>query len=172
MRKSYIDPMPQFFDRYINLVEDDEIVVSLKKYLGELNTLDIKRLEALKDNVYAPGKWTIKDIFQHLIDNERIQSYRALRIARNDTTVLPGYDQNLLAQNTNSSQQSLQSLIDEYIHLRQSSIIMFKNFTDEMLMRKGICAEVEISVLALGFQLCGHQIHHFDVISKHYLPLL
>ena len=172
MKKSDINPMPQFFDRYINLVEDDEIVDSLYNHLDKLKTTDLKELEALKDRVYAPGKWTIKDIFQHLIDNERIQTYRALRIARNDKTVLPGYDENLLAQNTNTKQQSLKDLIEEYKLVRQSSIILFKGFTDKMLMRKGICNSIEISALGLGFQLCGHQLHHFNVVKERYLPLL
>jgi hypothetical protein len=172
MKKSDINPKPQFFDRYINLAEDDEIVASLEKNLKVLNNLDMEQLEELGDKVYAPGKWTIKDIFQHMIDNERIQTYRALRFSRNDKTVLPGYDENSLAQNTNATQQSLKSIIDEFKLLRQSSIALYKSFSDEMLLRTGICFQVEISVLALGFQLSGHQIHHLEVIRERYLPLL
>ncbi len=172
MKKSDINPMPEFFDRYINLAEDEEVIVSLERNLKALETLDVKQLNTLGDKVYAPGKWTIKDIFQHLIDNERIQSYRALRIARNDKTIMPGYDENLLAQNTTASQQTLQSLIEEFKLVRKSSIVLFKRFTDEMLQRKGVCSGIEISVLALGFQLSGHQIHHLKVIRERYLPLL
>jgi hypothetical protein len=172
MKKSDIHPMPKFFDRYINLAEDDEIVLSLEKNLLVLDNLNMEQLKALGEKVYASGKWTIKDIFQHLIDNERIQTYRALRFSRNDKTVLPGYDENLLTKNTNTSQQSLQSIIEELKLVRQSSILLYKSFSDEMLLRTGICFQVEISVLALGFQLSGHQIHHLNVIRERYLPLL
>src|ERR1700751_2073944 len=163
MKKSDIHPMPKFFDRYINLAEDEEPVSSLERSLQALDKLDMEQLEALGDKIYAPGKWTIKDIFQHLTDNERIQSYRALRFSRNDKTVLPGYDENLLAQNTNTTQLSLQSIIEELKLVRQSSIALYKSFNDEMLLRSGICFQVEISVLALAFQLSGHQIHHLNV---------
>ncbi len=172
MKKSDINPMPQFFDRYINLAEDEEIVSSLEKNLKVLENLNMAELEAIDDKVYAPGKWTIKDIFQHLIDNERIQTYRALRFSRNDKTVLPGYDENSLAQNTNATQQSLENILAEFKLIRQSSIALYKSFNDEMLLRTGICFQVEISVLALGFQLSGHQIHHLAVIRERYLPLL
>jgi hypothetical protein len=164
--------MPEFFDRYINLAEDEEIIQSLENNLSVLKYLNVQQLTALGDRVYLPGKWTIKDIIQHLIDNERIQSYRALRIARNDKTILPGYDENLLAQHTNTKHQKLPDLLEEFKLVRQSSIVLFKNFTDEMLLRKGICSGIEISALALGFQLSGHQIHHLRVIQERYLPLL
>lgn len=172
MKRSDIQPMPEFFDRYINLAEDEEIIQSLESNLSVLENLNIQLLAALGDKVYAPGKWTIKDIIQHLIDNERIQSYRALRIARNDKTILPGYDENLLAQHTNTVHQKLTELIEEFKLVRRSSIVLFKSFTDEMLLRKGICSGIEISVLALGFQLSGHQIHHLKVIRERYLTLL
>ncbi len=164
--------MPQFFEVYIHQAEDEDIITSLEKNLHVLESLNLKELESLKDNVYAPGKWTIAAIFQHMIDTERIQSYRAMRLSRNDKTILPGFDENLFAANTNVSEQSLSVLLEEYILLRKASIAMFKGFNDEMLQRTGICFKVEISVLALGFVLSGHQIHHLRVIREKYLPLL
>ena len=171
MKKSDINPMPEFFDRYINLAEDEELISSLERNLKVLETINIDSLKSIGDKVYEADKWTIKDIFQHLIDNERIQSYRALRIARNDKTILPGYDENLLAMNTNTKNQSLEILLEEFKLIRKSSILLFKSFTDEMLLRKGICYKVDISALALGFQLSGHQIHHLNIIKERYLPL-
>lgn len=171
MKKSDINPMPEFFDRYINLAEEEALISSLERNLKVLETLDINSLKSIGDKVYEPDKWTIKDIFQHLIDNERIQSYRALRIARKDTTILPGYDENLLASNTNTKNQSLEDLLNEFILVRKSSILLFKSFTNEMLLRKGFCFKVEISALALGFQLSGHQIHHLKVINDKYKRL-
>jgi hypothetical protein len=172
MKKSDIYPMPPFFEVYIHQAEDEEIVLSLEKNLKIIETINIKELEAIGDKTYAPGKWTIKDILQHMIDTERVQSYRAMRLARNDKTVLPGFDENLFAANTNLSVKTVKDLLEEYILLRKANIAMFKGFSDEMLMRSGVCYKVEISVLALGFVLCGHQIHHLRVIREKYFPLL
>ena len=91
MKRSEVNPMPQFFDRYIKLVEDIDIVEALEKYNSIETLLDKEHLEKLGSKVYAPGKWTVKQVIQHITDNERVQAYRALRIARNDKTVLTGY---------------------------------------------------------------------------------
>jgi hypothetical protein len=172
MRKSDIHPMPQFFDRYINKVSDIPVVEALEQYPSIESAIDKHVLEALGDNVYAPGKWTIKDIVQHITDNERVQAYRAMRISRNDQTVLPGYDENLFADNTNAANISLDDLLEEFAITRQSNIMLFKSFTDEMLQRTGTCYTVSISPLALGFVLAGHQLHHINIINERYLPLL
>jgi hypothetical protein len=164
--------MPQFFDRYINLVEDIDIVEALEKY-NTINTLLNKdELERLGDKVYAPGKWTIKEIIQHLTDNERVQAYRALRIARNDKTPLPGYDENLFAQNVHPSDRGLDDLLEEFAIVRRSNIILFENFNEEIQQRTGLCNNVTIPVLALGFVLVGHQLHHAKIIRERYLPLI
>jgi hypothetical protein len=164
--------MPQFFDRYINKVSDIPVVEALEQYPRIESAIDKHLLEALGDKVYAPGKWTIRDIVQHITDNERVQAYRAMRISRNDQTVLPGYDENLFADNTNAANSSLDDLLEEFAITRQSNIMLFKSFTDEMLQRTGTCYTVSISPLALGFVLAGHQLHHINIIKERYLPLL
>lgn len=170
--KTAIGVLPLFFDRYILQVEEENLHVALQNSLEKFQNYNFELLSKLKDSVYAPGKWTIRDIIQHLIDNERVQSYRAMRIARNDTTILPGYDEQLFADNSNACQRSLGEIKHEFELLRASNILLFKSFTKEAIARKGICYQVEISALALGFQLVGHQIHHFKVIEERYLPLL
>lgn len=172
MKKSDIFPMPKFFEVYIHPVEDEELILSLEKSLAVLDTLDLKEMEALGDKVYAPGKWTIKDIFQHMIDTERVQAYRAMRLARNDKTELPGFEENLFAKHTNLSAKTLRELLDEFILLRKVDLMMFENFSDEMLQRVGICNKVEITPLALGFVLVGHQQHHLNVIRERYLSIV
>lgn len=169
MKKSDINPMPKFFEVYIHQVEDEELILSLEKSLAVLELLELKEMEALGDWVYAPGKWTIKDIFQHMIDTERVQAYRAMRLARNDKTELPGFDEKLFASHTNLSAKTLRELLDEFILLRKANINMFESFSDEMLQRVGVCNKVEITPLALGFVLSGHQLHHFRVIRERYL---
>jgi hypothetical protein len=164
--------MPAFFDRYINLTEDIDIVEALEKYHTVESLLDKKNLEKLGKKVYAEGKWTIKEIVQHMIDNERVQAYRALRIARNDKTPLPGYDENLFAANVQVSKRDLDGLLEEFAIVRRSNIMLFENFNDEVQQRTGLCNNVPISVLALGFVLTGHQIHHANIIRERYFPLI
>lgn len=172
MTKSDIPVMPQYFDRYINLAEDIELIDALSQAASFDNLLPTETAEALGEVRYAPGKWTIRDIIQHLIDTERIMTYRALRFARNDQTTLPGFDEGLFGQTARATQRSLTDLYDEYALNRQSTIALFRSFDEAMLVRSGICFNQTISVLAIGFLLVGHPIHHINIIRERYLPLL
>ena len=164
--------MPPFFDRYINLVEDIDLFEGFTKYTPEHVFSETQKMVALGDRVYAAGKWTVKDILQHVIDNERIMSYRALRFSRNDKVQLPGYDEEVLAANTIASQRTIESLTDEFAELRRSTVTLFKNMDQTMLMRMGNANQTEISPLALGFVILGHPVHHMNVIRERYFPLL
>lgn len=172
MLKSDIGILPVFFDRYINLVEDIEVVEGLKKFSPEAVFSDRLVLKALGDKVYAPGKWTISEILQHCIDTERIMGYRALRFARNDKTQLPGFDEELFAANAEAADRSFDELLAEYGRLRQSTVDLFASFTDEMLQRRGATYVSEIDVLSLGFVIIGHAIHHNKIIVDRYYTLL
>lgn len=172
MKKSQIIPMPPFFDRYINLIEDIDLMEGFEKYTPESVLTHNDQLIALGDQVYAEGKWTVKDIIQHVIDNERIMSYRALRFSRNDQTALPGYDEAILAAHTMASGRTVEDLLSEFSELRQSTITLFKNMDETMLSRNGNANETMISPLALGFVVLGHPVHHMNVIRERYLPLL
>ena len=107
-----------------------------------------------------------------MIDTERIMSYRALRFARNDQTTLPGFDEDLFSTSAHAATRSLEDLLDEFAVVRQATIVLFKSFDEEMLLRTGICFNKRVSVLAIGFILVGHPIHHGHVIQERYLPLL
>lgn len=172
MKRSNITPMPEFFDRYINLVEDIDIFEAFEKYAPEKVYQEIEKLIKVNDQVYAPGKWTVKDILQHVIDTERIMSYRALRFSRNDNTVLPGYEEDLFAANTIANKRTIEDLMEEFSLVRQSTELLFKNMSDEMILRSGVAFKSEISALALGFVIVGHAMHHMGVIRERYFPLL
>src|SRR5438477_10389085 len=101
MKRSDIKIMPEYFERYIDRVGDIELDDAFKNNINTMTTLDIASLELLGNKVYAPGKWTIKDIFQHIIDIERVLCYRTLRYARRDKVIPQGYDQNQFAANAN-----------------------------------------------------------------------
>lgn len=172
MTKSEIPVMPKFFDRYINLADNIFLFDALTQGATFESLIPAKTLEALGDLRYAPDKWTVKDIIQHVIDTERIMGYRALRFARNDQTALPGYDEELFGRYANATRRTIADLYAEYAVVRQSSIALFSSFDEEMLLRSGVCFKQTISVLALGFVLVGHATHHANIIRERYLPLL
>ena len=121
------------------------------------------------DYRYAEGKWTIKDILQHLVDAERVFAYRALCFARNDKTELPGFEEDDYVIEANANKRSIQDLLTELLIVRQSSLALFKSFNDEQLMRIGTASNNPMSVRALGFIIIGHQNHHQRVFEERYL---
>lgn len=118
---------------------------------------------------YAEGKWTIKEIIQHLIDSERVFAYRALRFSRNDKTALPGFEENSYVENTDAENRNLKDMLTELALVRQSSIMLFKSFSQEQLMRKGMASGFQVSVRALGFLITAHQNHHIKIFKERYL---
>lgn len=172
MKKSDIPRNPSYFDTYINKVEDIELEVALQQSLAELNALDLDALHRLGDQVYAPGKWTVRDIIQHITDMERVFTYRALSIGRNDTPALPGCDENIYADHAGANTRPLEEVLEELRLVRQGSIALFRTFDEAALRRTGIMFKFELPVLAVGYILAGHQRHHFNIINERYFPLL
>ena len=118
---------------------------------------------------YAQGKWTLKEVIQHIIDTERIFCYRALCFARNDKTSLSGFDQDVFAYNDNANDRNYFDLLDEMDILRKSSIQLYKSFSSVALLRIGVASDRNISVRALGYLFSGHQLHHLNVLIDRYL---
>lgn len=172
MKKSDINPMPEFFDRYINLVEEDDLFEAFDNATKEIENLDMDKLYKIGSKIYAPNKWTVNDIFQHIIDNERIQSFRALWFARGDTNELPGYDENLFASNAKTDNRTIDEIIDELLTVRKSTVQLFKSFEPAALKNKGTCFNRVVPVLGLGYMMVGHQVHHLRVIKERYEPLI
>lgn len=172
MKKDQIKPMPAYFDRYIDKVDDVSLLQALNISMNEIDMLPIQSFEALGNQVYAPGKWTIKDILQHMIDTERVFTYRATAFSRKEPGQVLSFDENLYVDNANANSRSLNEIIQEMKIVRSSSIELYKSFSDEMLERKGRGSTGEYSVLAIGFIIPGHQRWHLDVIKERYFPLL
>jgi hypothetical protein len=171
MKKSDIHQPPCYFDKYINQVEDLELTQAFQESKIELEELKVENLDRIGNAVYAAGKWTIKDIFQHLIDVEYILTYRALRLARNDKTQLSGFDEAVLAANVNTINRNLESLIAELKSIRNATTLLFGSFDDTALQHSGIISNNQMSALAFGFTIVGHQKHHLKFIEEKYLPL-
>lgn len=172
MKRSDINPMPDYYDRYINLVADVELSQAFDDSIEQLNELDTNLLEEIDREASALGKWTPKQIFQHIIDFERILSYRAMLFARREGSIPQNFDQDRLAENMRAEKRTIDSLIMELKVVRISSQAMFESFDEEMLLACGMNWKCEISVLAMGFALLGHQIHHLKIIEENYYPLL
>jgi len=160
-----------YFDRYISLVKEEELLDALEKSLSDLEHLDMAMLKGIGSQVYQPGKWTIKDLFQHILDTERVMTYRTLRFARKDSTALAGYDEDMFAANANAESRELDDILTELKTVRTATIYMFRSFDEATLRNIGVCFNQNMSVLALGFMLAGHQIHHLNIINERYAYL-
>lgn len=163
--------MPEYFDRYINLVEDIELSEAFAESVKQLDELDVNLLIKIGDGKYAPDKWTVKDIFQHVVDWERILSQRALLFARIGGSVAQGVDENALAENTKTERRTIEDLIEELTIVRMSTKALFASFDDEMLQNIGTSYKSVMPVLAMGFTIIGHQKHHLKIIAEKYFPL-
>lgn len=160
---------PPFYGSYIKKLGAIGLIDGLESGLNYAVTL----FESLPENKleyrYAEGKWTIKDIIQHLLDAERVFAYRILRIARQDKTPLPGFDENDYADVSLANNRTREELIDEYRQLRKSNLILIKSLNDDALKRMGTVNNGAMSARALGFIIIGHEKHHCGVINERYL---
>ena len=118
---------------------------------------------------YAPDKWSVQDIIQHIIDAERVFAYRALRFARQDKTGLPGFDQDYYALMTDADQRDFQDLVAEYQEVRQASVRFFQSLSDSALAYIGTASSAPMSARAIGFIIAGHEQHHAQVLRERYL---
>ena len=159
-----------FYANYIAQISDEytlmeELEISVHRLVKFVQDIPMDKY----DYRYAEGKWTIKDILQHLIDAERIFAYRALRFARNDKAELPGFEENDYADAANGDKRSIMDLLTELAVVRQATLSLFKTFQDEQLLRSGIASKNNMSVRALGFVIIGHQNHHQRIFQERYL---
>lgn len=156
---------------YAALVPDGSITELLSAQIQATLTL----LQSVSDEYaasfsYAPGKWTIKQVINHLSDTERILSSRALRLARRDPTPQPGFDQDLYILNSNANARSLASLLDELRIARDSSLTLYRSFSEHEFMRRGLVNNCNLSVRAIAFTTAGHELHHARLLRQYYLP--
>lgn len=164
-----LETIPPFYKGYVKLVEHTDVLQALR--ISGYRTLELINSipETKTDFRYAAGKWTIRQVLCHMLDAERIFSYRALRFARNDQTPLPGFDENAYAPNLNAESRTLIQIGDEMQHLRTVTVDLFGSFSEEMLSRKGTANNNELTVGAIGIIIAGHETHHGKVIRERYL---
>jgi len=158
-----------FYKNYIKSLGTVDLFEILNNSLEDL-LLTIKHLPEEKLHFsYQEGKWTIKELVQHIIDAERVLSYRALRFSRNDSTDLQGFNEDWYVENSNGNDRNIEDLLNEFSFVRNSTISLFKSFSDQMFTLSGSINGSDMSVRALGFIIAGHQIHHLKIIKEKYL---
>jgi DinB superfamily len=156
------------YEDFVSLVGETDIVSAMRKQLTEVENLFASISEEKGEFAYATGKWTIKELLGHIINGERVFSYRALRISRGDQTPLPGFDQDLLTDNGNFNSISLADLRTEFSHLCQANIIFFQNLSEEAWERTGTVNDTPASVRAIAYNMVNHTRHHIDSLRSHY----
>lgn len=162
------DEYGEFYQGYIDLVTEPNVLQMLIKQGQELYALTQKLTPEEAAHRYEKGKWSVKEVIGHLVDTERIMAYRALCISRGETTSLPGYDHDAYVENAHFNERSLQSISTEYDALRNSNISLFNSFTEEQALRKGTANGVTVSVRALAHIIAGHERYHLNSLEEKY----
>lgn len=159
-----------YFDTYLNHLQTDDLQEALRYSSEVLSDL----LEAISssdfDYRYAPGKWTIKEVVHHIIETEIIFNYRALRIAREESSqILPGFEENDYVDASHISNFSGAEMLEYFKCVRSSTKFLLKSFSEEQLQKTGTASGKQVQVEALFYITAGHTLHHAKVISERYL---
>jgi len=159
-----------FYQGYIDQVSGEDVISVLEESLLPLEAF-LKSLENTDiSHTYAPGKWTIGQLLQHVIDTERIFAYRALCIGRGEKQPLPGFDENTYADEAPATKRKIKGITKEILTLRKASIMLFRSLKKEKaISRTGTASEKTISVNAIGFIIVGHVLHHINILKERYL---
>lgn len=169
MSRPDLSRVAPFYHNYIKQVPHSDLIRALK----ELGNAFIQQMETLplnkQDFAYAEGKWTMKEVFQHVIDTERILTYRALCIARKEAQSLPGFEENDYAANSKAGSREWDDMIEEFRAVRQASGYLFASFDEEQLENSGTANNSPLYVRGLGFIVAGHCQHHLNVVKERYL---
>jgi uncharacterized damage-inducible protein DinB len=160
---------PGYFQRYIDQVPETDMMTAFTNQTAELESFLSTISEERSLYAYAEGKWTIKELLQHIIDAERIFCFRALCFARGEKTSLPGFEENDYAANSHANERKWDSLVKEFLVVRQATELLFNSFPAEALEIIGIANNNPTSVSSIGFIIIGHYYHHKKVLLEKYL---
>jgi hypothetical protein len=160
---------PGYFQKYIDQVPEHDLFTGFDNQLPVIDTFLSSISEEQSAYAYAEGKWTLKEVLQHMIDTERVFGYRALCFARKEKASLPSFDENDYAANSNANSRSWRSMVDEFLAVRRSTLMLFRSFSPEALESIGTANNNNTSVEALGFICLGHFNHHKKVMEERYL---
>jgi hypothetical protein len=170
IQRPLADEHAPYYGKYIARVPDGDLVLLLRDQLMDTVALLRGVSPDRADFAYGPGKWSIKEVVGHMIDVERVMSYRALRFARNDATELPGFDENSWAVAAGSASRTLGDLLEEFQVVRSATIHLAKHLSADALARRGSANGQQVSVRALFYIIAGHERHHAELLRERYLP--
>ncbi|MEO8174865.1 MAG: DinB family protein [Sediminibacterium sp.] len=169
MSRPQASDFPAYFSRYISQVDVDTVSEAISKYGQPLGSFYKNLPEEIADRAYAPGKWTLKEVLQHVIDAERVFSYRVLRIARKDKTPLASFDENLYAETSLASKRSFSDIKEEFLAVRRATDLLLASLSENQLAQQGISSELPVTANALAYIIYGHMLHHKQVLEERYL---
>lgn len=159
----------EYYSRYTTQVPDGDLVDLLDRQLTETEAF-LRAIPAdLHDHRYDEGKWSIKEVIGHVSDTERVFAYRALRIARGDTTPLESFDENAFVENARFSEEEFTALVDEWVSVRRATLSLLRGLNADEAQRRGTASGFPVSVRALGWIIAGHVIHHTKILRERYL---
>lgn len=168
-----IKPQPEeyapFYKGYVELIGNDDVLEKLSSNRKKTYYFFLSLPDEKADFAYAEGKWSVKEVLGHLIDTERIMSYRVLRFSRADYNVLAGFNENFYSSKSNHKTRTLEDLADEFSALRKVNLYLYQNLSEEQLQRKGKASNAVVSVKALLYIIAGHELHHLNIIRERYL---
>src|SRR4051812_8308056 len=157
------------FQTYISKADDTDVTKAIRRNTKEFRKLLASIPAKKRQHAYAPGKWTIQEILQHIIDAERVFVYRALTFSRRDVSQLPGFDENTWAVHANSTKRKWKDLVEEFSVVRAGTQLFFDSLSDEDLLFKGMANNNPSNALAMGYVAAGHVKHHLLIIKERYL---
>jgi len=161
-----------YYEKYIALVPGADATSALEAQRLRTMQLFAGRGERDGNFRYAPKKWTVKEVLGHMVDSERIFTYRALRIARADQTPIEGFEQDDYVRGGGFSERALASLVEEFANVRNATLSLFRSLGEEAWSRKGTANKNEVSVRALAFITAGHELHHRQILEERYFSAI
>lgn len=157
-----------FYANYVALVPEEDVLSVIETQSSETQKLMASVDETRGSYRYAEGKWSVKEVFGHITDSERVFGYRSLAIARGDQSSLPGFDEQEYMRNANFDAWKIGDLAELYAVTRRANIVFFRNLTEEAWDRRGIANDSAVTVRALAFIIAGHERHHLKVLRERY----
>ncbi|HVZ49104.1 MAG TPA: DinB family protein [Gemmatimonadaceae bacterium] len=169
LQRPTADEHAPYYGNYTALVPEGDVRDHLRVQLAEMLALVSGLSESRASYAYGPGKWTLKEVVLHIIDAERVFAYRMLRIARGDTTPLPGFEQNDWVPLCGAAGRSVASLMVEYSAVRAATLVLMDALEPGAWLRRGTASGHPVSARALAYIIAGHDRHHQKILRDRYL---
>jgi hypothetical protein len=158
-----------FYNGYIALVKENDFREAIRKNTKEFRKLLENIPRKQYDHAYAEGKWTIREMLQHIIDAERVFAFRAVHLSRKDATPLPAFDENHWSANDGGATRKWKDLLEEFKAVRTATEYLYDAMTDDQLRFVGTVRSKPLNAFTIGYLIAGHVTHHMKVLEERYL---